>query len=159
MILPDLPRGVRLGLDWGGARIGVAACDAGGMLAYPVETVRATPDPYVRLRQLVEEYRPAAVVMGLPVTLAGDEGPAAASIRGHAARLARFVAPVAVFLVDERLTTAQAAKQLRAAGRDARRQRAVMDQAAAVAIVEQVLDAERGGRRVQAQRVEPEEEP
>jgi len=152
-----LPTGVRLGLDWGKARIGVAACDASGMLAYPVETVTAVPDPYGRLLALVDDYRPAAIVMGLPVTLAGEAGVAAEAILAHAARLARLVAPLGVYVVDERLTTAQATKQLRAAGRDARRQRAVVDQVAAVAIVEQVLDTERGGGRVQARRVEPAE--
>lgn len=153
-----LPTGVRLGIDWGRARIGVAACDAAGLLAYPVETVAATPDPYGRLLQLVDDHRPAAVVVGLPVTLAGELGPAAVAITANAARLARLVAPIGVFLVDERLTTAQASRQLRAAGRDARRQRAVVDQVAAVAIVEQVLDAERGGSTVRVRRVEPEEE-
>ena len=158
MSVADLPRGVRLGLDWGGARIGVAACDAAGMLAYPVETIPAAPDPLPRIARPVDDYGAAAVLLGLPVTLAGDEGLAAGSIRGHARRLARRLAPVGVFLVDERLTTAQATKRLRAAGRSSRRQRAVVDQAAAVAIVEQVLDAERSGHRIAAQRVEPEEE-
>lgn len=153
-----LPTGVRLGLDWGGARIGVAACDASGMLAYPVETVSAASDPYPRLLQLVEDYRPVAIVMGLPLTLAGVPGIAAQAIGAQATALARLVAPVGVYLIDERLTTAAATKRLRAAGRDSRRQRGVVDQVAAMAILEQVLDAERAGRRVQARRVDPEED-
>ncbi len=154
----EIPRGVRLGLDWGRARIGVAACDGAGMLAYPVETVPASPDPDERLARIVDEYAPSAILLGWPVTLTGAPGPAAATVSEHAVRLAGLVAPIQVFLVDERLTTAQATKQLRAAGRDARRQRAVVDQAAAVAIVEQVLAAERAGRPVHARRVEPKEE-
>ncbi len=154
----DLPTGVRLGLDWGKARIGVAACDGAGMLAYPVETVAAQPDPYPRLRQVIIDYEPQAIVLGLPMTLAGEHGIAAEFVLDQARRLARLVAPLGVYVVDERLTTAQATKQLRAAGRDTRRQRSVVDQAAAVAIVEHVLDAERAGRRVQARRVDPEEE-
>jgi putative Holliday junction resolvase len=153
----EIPRGVRLGLDWGKARIGVAACDPAGMLAYPVTTLAAA-DPYRQLRRLIEEYEPVALVMGLPVTMAGEIGPAAAAILEHAGRLAREVTPLEVYVVDERLTTAGAAKQLRDAGKDARRQRAMIDQAAAVAIVEQVLDAERAGRQVMARRVEPKEE-
>jgi putative Holliday junction resolvase len=87
-----------------------------------------------------------AVVVGLPVDLAGRNGPAAQSVRVRAAAIATAVSPVPVYLADERLTTATAAGRLRATGRTVRTSRAVIDQAAAVAILEGVLDAERGGR-------------
>ncbi|MHB1010870.1 MAG: Holliday junction resolvase RuvX [Propionibacteriaceae bacterium] len=137
---------MRLALDLGGARIGVAACDREGMLAYPVATVAARPDPLAALRGLVAEYEPVAVVVGLPVDLAGRDGPAAQSVRVRAREIADAIRPVPVYFADERMTTATAAGRLRATGRTARTSRAVIDQAAAVAILEGVLDAERGGR-------------
>jgi putative Holliday junction resolvase len=144
--MEQLPRGVRLALDLGSARIGVAACDRDGLLAYPVATVAAKPDPLPGILALVREYDPVAVVVGLPVNLAGLDGPAAQSVRVRAGEIARAISPVPVFLADERMTTATAAGRLRATGRTVRTSRSVIDQAAAVAILEGVLDAERGGR-------------
>lgn len=136
--------GVRLAVDWGGARIGVAACDRDGVLCYPVETVSAGPAAFDRLAGLVDEYEPVAVIVGLPTTLAGTEGLAAAKIRAHADTLAARIHPIPVCLSDERLTTAGAARRLSAAGRSAKQQRRVIDQAAAVAILEHALDLLRG---------------
>jgi putative Holliday junction resolvase len=135
-----------LALDLGSARIGVAACDREGLLAYPVATVPARPDPLPKILSLIAEYEPVAVVIGLPVDLAGRNGPAAQSVRVRAGAIADAISPVPVFLADERLTTATAAGRLRATGRTVRTSRGVIDQAAAVAILEGVLDAERGGR-------------
>nr|NLI49159.1 Holliday junction resolvase RuvX [Propionibacterium sp.] len=154
--------GVRLALDWGHARIGVAACDAHGTLAYPVETIAPASDPGVverRLRALVAEYEPIEFILGLPRHLKGVEGAAAAGVREKAGWLVRRFPEVPVRLVDERLTTVAAERQLRAAGRPARRQRAVIDQAAAVGILEQALDRERatgrpGGEVVDAERTQ-----
>ena len=136
-------RGVRLGIDWGGARIGVAACDPGGTLAYPVETVPAGPGALPRLQALVAEYEPIELVLGLPRTLAGTESYAAATIRTAAADLRAALGELPIRLVDERLSTAAASRQLGDAGRSARRQRKVIDQAAAVAILESALAQER----------------
>ncbi|MFT3862199.1 Holliday junction resolvase RuvX [Micropruina sp.] len=135
-------RGVRLALDWGKARIGVAACDPDGTLAYPVETV-PTQAATRRLPQLLAEYEPIEVIVGLPRTLAGDEGPAAGYVRAQASALIEANPQVSWRFSDERLTTVEAGRRLRSAGRDARRQRAVIDQAAAVAILEQALAVER----------------
>lgn len=154
--------GVRLALDWGQARIGVAACDARGTLAYPVETVAPASDAGVverRLRALVAEHEPIEFVLGLPRHLKGVEGAAAAGVREKARWLRGRFPEVPVRLVDERLSTVTAARQLREAGRPARRQRAVIDQAAAVGILEQALDRERttgrpGGEVVEAERTQ-----
>jgi putative Holliday junction resolvase len=140
-----MPTGVRLALDLGSARIGVAACDREGLLAYPVTTLAAKPEPLTEIRRLVDEYEPAALVVGLPRDLAGRDGIAAQAVRVRAALIAASVR-VPVFLADERMTTATAAGRLRAAGHTARSGRAMIDQAAAVAILEGVLDAERAGR-------------
>lgn len=135
--------GVRLGIDWGDARIGVAACDARGVLAYPIETVKADRDAEGRIVELVGEYEPFEIVIGLPRSLDGGEGPAAKKIRKRARSLSRRLRDVQVRLLDERLTTVSAARALNERGRSAREQRAVIDQVAAVTILEHALDIER----------------
>lgn len=143
---PGFRIGVRLALDWGQARIGVAACDAHGTLAYPVETIAGASDLVAvgrRLRALVAEYEPMEILLGLPRHLKGVEGAAAGGVREKAAWLASEFPTVSVRLIDERLTTVVASRQLRAAGRAAKGQRAVIDQVAAVAILEQALEVER----------------
>lgn len=135
--------GVRLALDWGKARIGVAACDRDGILAHPVETVPAGPAAMARIRGLVAEYEPVELLLGLPRNLAGAEGPAAQAIRAVAADLVHGLPGLPIRLVDERLTTVTASRQLSGAGRNTRKQRSVIDQAAAVAILEAALHQER----------------
>ena len=104
-----------LALDWGQARIGVAACDPAGTLAYPVEAVPAGPGAVARIVALVGEYEPIEIVVGLPRSLSGGEGPAAATVRAQVAELVSAVAPLPVRLVDERLSTVTAAQRLREA--------------------------------------------
>ncbi|QIG43501.1 Holliday junction resolvase RuvX [Nocardioides anomalus] len=141
--------GVRIGLDPGDARIGVARSDPSGLLATPVETVKRGRGDLDRLVELLREEqdgdpeRVLEVVVGLPRSLAGGEGPAAAKVRAWAAQLARRVAPVPVRLADERLTTVSAEAMLRDRGRSGAKRRAVVDQAAAVVILQHVLDTER----------------
>ncbi|MDR1768010.1 MAG: Holliday junction resolvase RuvX [Propionibacteriaceae bacterium] len=130
---------MRLALDWGKARIGVAACDAAEVLAYPVETVQAGPGANARIAELVAEYEPGEVVVGLPVALDGAEREAAGYVRERVEELRPLLGRVPVRFVDERLTTATAARRLHQVGRSAKRQRGVIDQAAAVAILEQAL--------------------
>ncbi|WP_299058074.1 Holliday junction resolvase RuvX [uncultured Nocardioides sp.] len=135
--------GTRLGIDPGKARIGVARSDPSGILATPVETVRRGKDDMARLVALVAETEAVEVVVGLPRSLNGGEGPAAGESRRFARRLARQVAPVPVRLCDERLTTVSAESMLREQGRYGRDRRAVVDQAAAVLILQHALDTER----------------
>ena len=144
--MTDGTYGVRLGLDWGKARIGVAACDAAGVLAYPVETITPASDRRVvteRLRAIVAEYEPVVAYLGLPRHLRGGEGEAAAMARDGAELVSRLFPDLEVRLVDERLTTVTATRQLHDAGRSSRTQRSVIDQAAAVAILNQALDGDR----------------
>ena len=96
-----------------------------------------------RLAQLVVEREAVEVVVGLPRSLNGTEGPAAEKARALAGRLARRVAPVPVRLCDERLTTVSAESILREQGRHGAKRRAVVDQAAAVLILQTALDTER----------------
>ena len=127
--------GVRLGLDPGDARIGVARSDPSGFLATPVETVRRGRGDLQRIVAILREEEAIEVVVGLPRSLSGSEGPAAAKVREFAARLAQRVAPVPVRLCDERLTTVSAEAMLRDRGRKGANRRSVVDQAAAVLIL------------------------
>jgi len=149
--------GVRLGVDPGDARIGVARCDPSGVLATPVETVRRGKGDLRRLRQLVVAEEALEVVVGLPRSLAGGEGPAAVKTRAFARRLALRIAPVPVRLVDERLTTVTAEAMLRDQ-RKGQQRRAVVDQVAAVVILQHALDTERatGSAPGEVVAVEPE---
>ena len=135
-------RGVRLGIDWGKARVGVAACDPDGLLAYPVETVSAADEnmAFTRLADLADEYGAMEVVMGLPLALDGQAKLAATDVSGVAERLAARL-QVPLRLVDERLTTAVAHRLL--SRLDSRRRRGVVDQAAAAGILESALEVER----------------
>ncbi|HJR38285.1 MAG TPA: Holliday junction resolvase RuvX [Nocardioidaceae bacterium] len=135
--------GVRVGVDVGDARIGIARSDPSGMLATPVETVRRGPGDLARIRAIVEELSAIEVVVGLPRSLSGGEGPAAAKARAFAAEIASAVEPVAVRLCDERLSTVTAEAVLRGQGKKGQKRRAVVDQAAAVVILQNALDTER----------------
>jgi len=135
--------GVRLGLDPGDARIGVARSDPTGFLATPVETVRRGQGDLKRIAALVAEQEAVEVVVGLPRSLSGGEGPAAEKVRHFAVRLAARIAPVPVRLVDERLTTVSAEAMLRDRGKKGQQRRAVVDMAAAVMILQHALDSER----------------
>ena len=140
-----MTRGRRLGIDVGTVRVGVALGDPDGVLATPLVTVArdvARGTDLAAIGALVAEHGVVEVVVGLPRTLAGREGPAAEAARAFATALAARV-PVPVTFADERLTTVVATQQLRASGRKGRRQRAVVDQVAAVAILQGWLDAHR----------------
>jgi putative holliday junction resolvase len=149
-------RGRRIALDVGEARIGVASCDPDGILATPVETVpgRDVPAALRRVRAIVAEYEPIEVVVGLPRSLNGGEGPAAAKARTFARGVAKVIAPVGVRLVDERMTTVTAARGLRASGVNAKKGRSVVDQAAAVIILQSALETERASGKPPGEGVE-----
>ena len=136
--------GSRLGVDVGDVRIGVARSDPSGLIATPVETVARGKGDLARLRSLVEEEGAVEVVVGLPRSLSGGEGPAAAKVREFAMALSGVLHPVPVRLCDERLSTVTAESVLRERGKKGQKRRAVVDQAAAVVILQNALDSERG---------------
>ncbi len=138
-----LRSGKRLAIDVGSVRIGVASCDPGGALAAPLATVRRGRGDLDEIARLCAEHSVIEIVVGLPTTLAGRAGPAAADARAFAGDLARRVAPVPVRLVDERFTTTLAHSALRAGGRDGRQRRQMVDKAAAALLLQSALDAER----------------
>jgi putative Holliday junction resolvase len=135
--------GVRLAVDVGSVRVGVARSDPGGVLASPLTVVPRGRGDLDRLAELVTGHDALEVIVGLPTTLAGREGPAAADARKVASALAGRIAPVPVRLVDERFTTTTAHAALRQGGRDSRARRPVVDQAAAAVLLQAALDAEK----------------
>jgi putative holliday junction resolvase len=139
--------GVRIALDIGDARIGVASSDPRGILATPVETIRRGPGDLDRIAALAAEYDAVEIVVGLPRSLSGGEGPAAVKIRETAELVRQKVqeehSGPAVRLVDERFTTVTAERMLRERGKKGSKRRAVVDQAAAVVILQHALDLER----------------
>lgn len=135
--------GVRVAIDVGDARIGVAVSDPDGLLAVPLETVRRGPGDLERLAEIVRAHEALEVVVGLPTSMSGREGPAAAKVRRSAQEIGDRVAPVPVRLVDERMTTVTAERVLRDRGKKGAKRRAVVDQAAAVVILQYALDSER----------------
>ena len=149
--LPDRPgaddpgRGRRLGIDVGTVRIGVSVSDPDAILATPVETVRRDRGAghLRRLTALVRDLEVVEVVVGLPRTLADRAGSSADDAVGVAEAIAGLISPVPVRLADERLTTVSAARSLREAGVRAKDQRGMIDQVAAVAILQGWLDQRR----------------
>lgn len=141
--LPEWVPGVRLGVDVGTVRVGVAVSDPDGILATPLVTLARGQGDQARLAELVIEYRAVEVVVGLPVTLRGQEGPAAVQAREYGRSLSQVIAPVPVQLADERMSTVLASRRLSERGVRGRRQRAVVDQVAAVEILQGWLDARR----------------
>jgi len=142
-----LRAGVRLAIDAGSVRIGVARCDPGGLLATPLTTISRGAGDLDRIASLVIAEGAIEVIVGLPTGRTGREGTAAAGARALAVSLAARLAPVPVRLLDERLTTVIAHDALRQAGRSSRSRRPVVDQAAAALILQGALDAERSTGR------------
>jgi putative holliday junction resolvase len=141
---------VRLGVDVGSVRVGLAICDPDGILATPLATIArdttqrdGVPSDMTEISRLVAEYGAVEVVVGLPINLAGKEGPAAIATRGYVETLKTVVDPVPIRLADERMSTVAAARRLSERGVRGKRQRAVVDQAAAVEILQSWLDAQR----------------
>lgn len=142
-------RGVRLGVDVGSVRVGLASSDPDGLIATPVQTLARDEQGGADLRALaaeVTERQVLEVLVGLPRSLSGGEGPAAALARAYAGRLAALV-DVPVRMVDERLSTVAATRSLRDAGVKGRKQRGMVDQAAAVVLLQTALDTERASGR------------
>jgi putative Holliday junction resolvase len=158
----DERRGVRLGVDVGAVRVGLAASDPHGILATPVETLRRDVSAGSDLDRIVREVgerEAIGVYVGLPRSLSGAEGRAAGLAREYAGQLAARLraagSSVPVRLVDERLSTVAAHRSLRDAGVAGRQQRAVVDQAAAVVLLQAALDAERTAGAAAGEQVDP----
>ena len=135
--------GVRVALDVGTVRVGVARSDATGMLAVPLDAIPAGDGAVDAVCAVLAEWEATDVFVGLPLSMSGDEGAAAGKAREWAAALAERV-EVPVRLLDERLSTVQAQRALHAGGRNTRQSRALIDSASAVMVLQAALDAEQG---------------
>ena len=136
--------GVRLGIDVGTVRVGVARSDLHGMLATPVETVQRGAGDLERVLVIATELDAMELVVGLPLALSGRETASTADARRFAEQLAEL-ASVPVRLVDERLSTVSANNAIRSSGKSQKQSRSIIDQVAAVIILQHALDHERSG--------------
>lgn len=136
-------KGVRVGVDVGSVRVGVAICDPHGILATPVATLQrgTAGEDLDELAALIVEKEVVEVVVGLPKTLRGTDGAAVTAARAYATALASRIGRIPMIFVDERLTSVTANRILAERGIDSRARRAMVDQAAAVAILQSRLDA------------------
>ncbi|MCK8465977.1 MULTISPECIES: Holliday junction resolvase RuvX [Microbacterium] len=150
-------RGVRLGIDVGRARVGVARCDPDGMLAVPVETVPRDEASIARILQIASEYDPLEFVVGLPVNMQGADTASTTDAREFAAELCRR-SGTPVRLVDERLSTVTAHAALRSSGRSQKKSRSIVDQVAAVVLLQQAIDMEKSTGNPAGAVISPDEE-
>ncbi len=141
----SLPDGPLVSVDLGAARIGLAACDSGRHLAYPIGRVAAGDGWTERLVAAIADHRPVALIVGYPLALDGSPQVAARRVLVQARQLAA-ASGLPVWLADERLTTAEAHRRLREAGHSARTDRSMVDAQAAVGILETVLQSLEHGR-------------
>jgi putative Holliday junction resolvase len=142
----DFRRGVRLGIDVGRARVGVARCDPDGLLATPVETVPRDDAAVARVITIADEHSAMEILVGLPLNMRGEDTASTADARTFAGQVAAASA-LPVRLVDERLSTVSAHAALRDSGRSQRSSRSIVDQVAAVVLLQQALDVEKSTGR------------
>jgi putative Holliday junction resolvase len=138
-------KGVRIALDVGSVRIGVAKCDSEGLLATPVMTIKAGPTALEQVVALVDEYQAVCVYVGKPISLAGKDTASTQATIQFADELKAHLleSSVQVRLIDERLSTVSAQRGMHEAGRNIQQSRDAIDQAAAVVILEHALASER----------------
>lgn len=150
-------RGVRLGIDVGRARVGVARSDPDGMLAVPVETVPRDDASIDRIVQIAQEYDLLEFVVGLPVNMQGADTPSTTDAREFAVAL-QVRSGLPVRLVDERLSTVTAHAALRSSGRSQKKSRSIVDQVAAVVLLQQAIDMEKSTGNPAGATISPDEE-
>lgn len=134
--------GRRLGIDYGQARVGIAICDVDGMVATPLVTLKNDKSLFAKLSEVIDEHNIVGVYLGKPKHLSGVEGATVELVSGFAQRFSEsFEIPITY--VDERLTSGGAEKLLKAAGKNSRESRGLIDQLAAVAILELGMQIEK----------------
>ena len=135
--------GCRLAFDYGSSRIGSAVSDLSGLLASPLENLDATsPTIEKKIAELIEEYSPIYLVLGSPLHLSGADSAKSQAV-SQFAELLKKLTSVPIYLLDERLTTVSASRNLREAGYSAKESKSRVDGAAAVAILESALHHEK----------------
>lgn len=142
-----MPKGIRFALDVGTARIGVARCDPDATMAFPVATIKTGSDSIDQIKDLLVEYNPIAIYIGLPMGLKANSTTSTQMAIDFGQRLQQTLTESGIVLhvgmVDERLSTVSATNAMQSAGRNAKNSRDYIDQAAAVVILEQALAIEK----------------
>ena len=129
-----------LAIDHGDARIGIAATDEFGIGTHPVETIDCRKTEIIpRILELVTQRKVVTVVLGLPLRMDGSEGTSSKKVRKFGEQLRKQLAPVPLTYFDERFTTVTASEKLHQAGKNAKKQKSIIDQAAAVQILTEYL--------------------
>ena len=138
-----MQRGRRIAFDYGDVRIGVATSDADSIICSPLITLKATDKSLlIRISEIFEEIQPVQIFVGKPALLSGKDGIATEKALAFAALL-RGITGVEIVMVDERLSTVTAARNLRDSGKNAKESKASIDMAAAVGILEFAIDCEK----------------
>ncbi len=138
-----MQRGRRIAFDFGDVRIGVAVCDADAILSSPLTTLKSSDKNLTKqLGEIFAEIEPIAIYVGRPALLSGHDGVASAKASGFVEML-NTITTVPVVMIDERMSTISAARNLRDAGRNAKDSKDAIDMASAVAILDFALDIER----------------
>ena len=136
-----------LAIDYGDARIGLAMTDPVGILPHPVETVQNTVATFSRISEIITHHKVQSILIGLPLRLDGSEGTSVIKIRKFKNALMKHLEesqeePLPVAFMDERHSTVEAAKKLHQVGKNAKKQKSLIDQAAAVVILGRYLEQE-----------------
>jgi putative Holliday junction resolvase len=138
-----MQRGRRIAFDYGDVRIGVATSDADSIICSPLTTLKATDKSLLTsISAIFQEIQPVQIFVGKPALLSGKDGIATDKALAFAAQL-RGITDVEIVLVDERLSTVTAARNLRDSGKNAKDSKASIDMAAAVGILEFAIDCEK----------------
>jgi len=138
-----MQRGRRIAFDYGDVRIGVAVSDPDSILASPLTTLRSTDKNLLKeISALFLAIQPVAIFVGKPALLSGKDGAASSKANSFVDQL-KGITDVPIELIDERMSTVSAARNLRDAGRNAKDSKSAIDMAAAVAILEFALEMEK----------------
>jgi putative Holliday junction resolvase len=138
---PQLRRGRRLGIDYGDVRVGIAISDIEAILVSPLITLKNDADLLTNIEQIILENEPIYIAIGSPVHLSGKSGSKSLVVQEFASKLKNLIA-IDIFLIDERLTTMSAQNQLREVGKSSRDSKAIIDQMAAINILNQAFRLE-----------------
>jgi len=138
-----MQRGRRIAFDFGDVRIGVAVSDPDSILSSPLTTLKATDKRLIQqISQMLSDIQPVAIYVGRPALLSGNDG-SATEKAAEFVTLLGTITQVPIEMVDERMSTISAARNLRDAGRNAKESKSAIDMAAAVAILEFAIEIEK----------------
>lgn len=143
--MQSLTRGRRIGIDFGQVRIGVAVSDVDAILVSPVKTLPNDATLTMMLTQILEEFDPIYIAIGIPIHLSGADSDKAKMIRSFARSMQEFYHGN-IYLIDERLSTNQSISQLHEVGKSVKNSKSFLDQMAAVNILNQALQLEASAR-------------